>query len=150
MEFEQACTEMNFILSNLNSEDLKKIPDSFENFFKENMDKNYKVNLVADKPLYEQELKEETKAFIKILYINYLAPKDKKEKILEELKKEEETKEEVKINDDIFASPTTQELKEEVVQEPVQEVENKEMVIYKENKFVSFIKNILKKLKIIK
>lgn len=140
MEFEQACTEMNFILNNLRPEDLSKIPDSFTQFFKDNMDKNYNVKLTAEKPLHEQEIKEETKAFIKILYINYLAPKNKKETILNKLKEEEENEKNIIIKNDVFDVQGEKILKEKV----------QELVVYKENKIIAFIKNILKKLKIVK
>lgn len=145
MEFEQACTEMNYILENLNPEDLKKIPENFVKFFNENMDKNYKHKLTNTKPLYEQKLKEETKAFIKIVYMNYLATEEKKIETLKLIKDEEKRyKEKIQINikEDIFENENTE----------TYEFQEKstEMVVYKENKIIKFIKNILKKVKIIK
>ena len=72
MEFAEACCEVDFILTNLNPEDKKKIPKTVIKFFKENKSLFYKVNLTTTKPLANQELKDETKAFLQIL--NYILP----------------------------------------------------------------------------
>lgn len=72
MEFEEACSEMNYILEHLEPKDLIKIPKSVQKFFKENKSIFYKVDLDVTKDLKEQELKEETKVFIKILNDKYL------------------------------------------------------------------------------
>ena len=76
MNYEKACSEMNFILNNLNLDDLEKIPKSFIQFFANNMDTEYPVNIDINKPLYEQDLLEETKAFIKIIQINYFTSEE--------------------------------------------------------------------------
>lgn len=71
MEFEQACSEMNYILEHLNPVDKKKIPEAVINFFKENKSIFYKPELDVTKKLSEQNLKDETKAFIEILDKKY-------------------------------------------------------------------------------
>ena len=77
-------TEIDF---KLDPNDLKMIPQYFLNFFEENMDKSYEVTIQENKPLYEQDLREETKAFIKILYITYFSDnKEEKERLMEEFK----------------------------------------------------------------
>ena len=84
MNYEQACSEMNFILNNLKADDLEKIPKKFIQFFANNMDNEYQVKIDLSKPLCEQTLLEETKAFIKIIEIKYFTPEEKrKEKIAE-------------------------------------------------------------------
>lgn len=79
MEFSEACSEVNYILENLNPTDKKKIPESVFAFFKNNKAVFYHVNLNPKQPLVEQELKEETKAFLQILNYKYFADEKQKE-----------------------------------------------------------------------
>lgn len=72
MGFEEACSEMNYILEHLDPKDIDKIPERVREFFKTNKSVLYKVKLDSTKKLEEQELKEETKAFIQILNEKYL------------------------------------------------------------------------------
>ena len=83
----KACSEMDFILNNLNKEFSNKIPDKIKNFFKENKDNNYKINLTVDKPLYKQNLLEETTIFIQIIFKLFIAEKSEKEKYIVESRK---------------------------------------------------------------
>lgn len=83
----ESCSEMVFIINNLDTELSSKIPAKIKNFFKENMDKNYKVNLTVQKPLYEQNLLEETEIFIQIIFKLFIAPKAEKEKYIAESRK---------------------------------------------------------------
>lgn len=82
-----ACSEMNFILENLESDFSSRIPEKIKNFFKNNKSNSYKVNLVTTKPLYEQDLLEETKIYIQIIYKLFIAPKTEKEKYIAESRK---------------------------------------------------------------
>lgn len=137
MEFEQACAEMNFILKHFDPNDLKVIPQYFLNFFEENMDKSYEVKILEDKPLYEQDLKEETKAFIKILYITYFSnDREEKERLMAEF---EANLPKLQIKEDIFE--TSQNESTEVKSEQAQLA-----VINKENRFIRFLKNIINKI----
>lgn len=135
MEFEQACAEMNFILNHFDPNDLKMIPQYFLNFFEENMDKSYEVTIQANKPLYEQDLREETKAFIKILYITYFSDnKEEKERLMEEFKV---NLPKLKIKENIFEISSN--LNKENQQTQI-------AVIDKENKFIRFLKNVINKI----
>lgn len=71
MEFEKACSEVDFILKHLNIEERKKIPKKVLDFFKLNKDLFYEVKLDTNIPLEDQNLKEETKAFLQIIKDNY-------------------------------------------------------------------------------
>ena len=82
-----ACSQMDFILKNLEPEFSNRIPDKIKNFFKNNKSKSYKVNLVTTKPLYEQELLEETKIYIQIIFKLFIAPKTEKERYIAESRK---------------------------------------------------------------
>lgn len=123
MEFQEACSEIDYIFEHMNPTDKNKIPQKVRNFFKSNKSIFYKVNLDPSKNLEDQELKEETKAFIAIINYKYLLGENAKEEFNEILKND--TLEEIADQ------------KEEVT-----------MVVYKENKIIVFFKNLFKKLKI--
>lgn len=132
MEFSEACCEVDYILTNLNPEDKKKIPDSVINFFNENKSSLYKVNLTTDRPLAEQKLKDETKAFLQIINYKYFANKKQKEEFKSIFKEENEKKlliENITIN------------KENETVDNI--LENTKLIIYKENKISNFFKKIL-------
>lgn len=137
MEFEQACAEMNFILKHFDPNDLKVIPKYFLNFFEENMDKSYEVKIQEDKPLYEQDLKEETKAFIKILYITYFSNnKEEKERLMKEF---ETNLPKLQIKENIFENSQTLNIENQKEQTQI-------VVINKENKFIRLLKGIINKI----
>lgn len=123
MDFEIACSEIDYILNNMNPTDLSKIPQDVIKFFKDNKSVLYKVKLDVTKNLCEQELKDETKAIIKILNAKYFGGKEEKQKINDIIKIEEI---EEKLNT------------------------KNEMIIYKENKLTKIINKILKFFKITK
>ena len=76
MEFAEACSEVDFILENLQPSDKEKIPQFVFEFFKNNKSLFYKVNLTTDKSLAEQDLKNETKAFLQIINYKYFSNKE--------------------------------------------------------------------------
>lgn len=80
MNFEEACCEVDYILEHMYPEDKNKIPESTIQFFKNNKSLTYRVNFNPQERLENQNLKEETKAFLKILYIKYFATKAEKAK----------------------------------------------------------------------
>lgn len=82
-----ACSEMDFILANLDEISVNKIPYKIKDFFKNNKSESYKVNLDITKPLYEQELLEETKMYIQIVFKLFIAPKAEKDQYIAESRK---------------------------------------------------------------
>lgn len=133
MEFSEACCEVDFILANLNPEDKKKIPKSVFEFFKENKSLFYNVNLTTEKPLKEQDLKDETKAFLQIINYKYFSNKEQKEQFKEIFKEDEDIT-------DMFSKDT---IIQDFNEEKFSSEENKELTVYKENKLLIFIKKIL-------
>ncbi len=127
MDFEYGCSEVDYILEHLNPEDKKKIPDYVIGFFKNNKSLFYKVNLDAKKKLDEQELRDETKAFLQLIYYKYLANEEEKYKFNQFLK-------------NISSSIETEELK--VLDNGIKNEENSKLIIYKENKLLKFINRI--------
>ena len=49
MEFEEACSEMDYIFEHMNPIDKDKIPEKVRKFFKDNKSIFYKVNLYIQK-----------------------------------------------------------------------------------------------------
>lgn len=125
MEFEEACSEMDYIFEHMNPIDKNKIPQKVIKFFKDNKSIFYKVNLDPSKNLEKQELKEETKAFITIINYKYLAEENRKQEFDEILKNDSNDNLEKIVN-----------LKEDTA-----------MVVYKENKIIAFFKKIFKNIK---
>lgn len=120
MEFEEACSEMDYILEHMNPIDKLKIPKNIIQFFKENKSITYKVELDVTKNLKEQELKDETKVFIQLLNAKFFANKTvEKDSDYTLFKKEKEI-----------------------------EIENNKAltVIEKENRLILWVKKIFKKM----
>ena len=125
MEFENACSEMYYILEHMNPKDKEKIPEYIIHFFRDNRSLFYKVNLDVTKELSEQDITDETKAFIHILNEEYCLASEENQDIIEEnyLENEKDKKSE----------------------------ENEEMslvTIKKENIILKWIKRLLKKLQL--
>ncbi len=122
MEFQEACSEMDYIFEHMHPMHRDKIPEKVRKFFKDNKSIFYEVNLDPSKNLEDQELKEETKAFVTIINYKYLLGENAKEKF-----------------DEILKNDTLEEIvtpKEEVT-----------MVVYKENKIIVFFKKLFNKIK---
>ena len=89
MEFAEACSEVDFILENLQPSDKEKIPQFVFEFFKNNKSLFYKVNLTTDKSLAEQDLKNETKAFLQIINYKYFSNKEQQKEFRDMLENDE-------------------------------------------------------------
>ena len=126
MEFSEACSEVDFILANLNPEDKKKIPEATINFFKENKALFYKVNLTTDKPLAMQHLKDETKAFLQILNYKYFANQKQKEKFIDMLNENENV-------DKMFSTEIYVKTTNENYIQLDKNIEAQDLVVYKES-----------------
>lgn len=120
MNFSEACSEIDYILEHLHPNDKKKIPKAVFDFFKANKSIFYKVSLTTSLPLANQDLKDETRAFLQILNYKYFADENQKKQFK-----------------DIFKEKVTLNTKEE-------NNANMELAIYKENKIAKWFKNILK------
>lgn len=108
-EYREAFTEVNEILKYFNKDLLKKIPKEFIKNIKENMSTTYKVIYDNTKSLNEQNIKQETRAILSIIYRDYICDKETKEKIIQNDRKEwlqlEEKKKEEYKNTELFKSP---------------------------------------------
>ena len=85
-----AMTETLYYLRGIDTNELKKIPKKLIEYLYENANKNYVCDFDYTKPLSELKLKDETKALIGMIYINYICDDEKqKEKILYKLNENE-------------------------------------------------------------
>lgn len=90
--FKEVCE----ILKNMNREDVEKIPNSYINMIKNNMDDNYEFILDNNTEFEKQELLKETKVILADIYLNYWADDEQKIRIKQKFKydimREEEKK----------------------------------------------------------
>lgn len=70
--------EVNEIIKYMSDSIRDRIPNDIKNAINELMDKNYYFTYDETKPLYEQDILQETKAFISILYSEYLCSDEEK------------------------------------------------------------------------
>lgn len=66
--YNEAYTEIYYILKNMDIEYVSKIPTEIIDLIKENRAKNYNVTIDANIPLEIQKIKPETKAILSVLY----------------------------------------------------------------------------------
>lgn len=139
-EYKKAYAELYEIIKALDDEDKEKIPESYIEFVKDNMDKEYSFTFDKDKDLSMQNLKVETKALLVKLYEEYIANEDEKEYWKQydskcyEIAEEEKRK---KYSQDIFNKNKEIESEQEKQEETKEE---KELIEYKENWKTKFIK----------
>jgi len=130
------------ILNHIPKEDFKKIPEDLVNMFKFNMDSDYNFKYDTKKTLNEQNVSKEAKTIIAILFKNYWATPQQREKIIAkekyDLSKIEEEKRDIYNPDNLFKKQN--EIKEDKIQEQSDMVS---MIEYKE----PLIKRIINRIK---
>ena len=137
--YEEAFTEVEEGIKLMPIDLVSKIPAQFRQTISENKATNYKV--VIKEPLEEQKLKKETVAILGLIYRDFLASPEEKEKLqmedAEELDKiEQEIQKQYNI-DNIFEK-----------KKKIKDVDNQQfstdITIYKESNFLSKLFNIIK------
>lgn len=128
----KALSEVDVIIGMMPSEESIKIPNAFKNFIKTRKSQNYIPNIKSDIPLYQQELKKDTKTICSLIYRSYLCSKEEKARLAEQdkeilIQKEQKLRE--KYNpDNIFKN------RQKDIETPHIE-EHTELVEYKEPKW---------------
>ena len=94
----EALAEVDAIFAIMPREDYIKIPSSLKKFIREGKSKQYVTNIRKDIPLYQQNLKTDTKIMCSLIYRSYLCSKAEKKKFENDdrqyfKKKEQELKE---------------------------------------------------------
>lgn len=140
-DISEAAKEINEILKYIPEEEVNKIPVKLREFFKVIESKDYVVNINPNILLENQDLKEETKDIIALIYRNYWCSEEEKkeldQKLIENDKRFEEKLREKYNPDNIFKNNVSSE-KEEIKDQSLV-VTNTEKW-YK--KFLNFIKSI--------
>lgn len=72
-EYKRALQEVYAIIKKLDLESFSKLPNNFIKLIEKERDRNYKISISDEIPLYEQKLLDETKAILAVLYNMYLA-----------------------------------------------------------------------------
>jgi hypothetical protein len=148
--YERACSEVLAIIPYLDEECSKKIPTKFIKKIEEISDKEYIPNIDKNKNLKEQELLEETRAILALIYRDYLCTKEEREKLIlqekeERIRIEKEKQEKYKID---FGKKAESENKQSDIIEKI-ETEEKELIEITEEKwYQKIINKILKIFKI--
>ena len=136
--FEKAFTEVNEILENIDESYLNKISISFRKMIIENMDLKYEFRYDSSKPFMEQEISEDAKIILAIIYMEYWASIEEKEEIKTQIEAQD------KEIYNVFKTENKEINKnevEELVNTSLIEVKNKNFII----RFFEKIKNFLKK-----
>ncbi len=84
IEYKIALAEVDDILKFTDKEIVDKIPQSFKDFIKQNKDTNYITNINPYLPINSQNIKDETKSIIALIYRSYIATEDEKKKFAEQ------------------------------------------------------------------
>ena len=141
-EQSMAYTEVIEVLKHMEEIEVNKIPKEIINYYQENRDISYDFKIDAEKSFQEQTLLEQTKVILAILFRDYWATEEQKEKIKQkekyDLNKIEEEKKERYSTDNLFKR------KQEVEPE-------KALIEYKKenwhNKFIEFMRKFFKRKK---
>ena len=84
MEYSKVLKEVYEILKNSEDKIQKKIPIKFYTFLKENMDTDYQVNIDYSKENWEDELCDDTKGILALIYKDYLVDSKTREELIKE------------------------------------------------------------------
>ena len=94
--YKNSFKEVYDILENTEEDLLSKIPNSFMNFIKNNMNVDYKTSINLNETIDKQHLLKETEAILSLIYRSYWATDEEKNEFAKkdnlELIKEEEQK----------------------------------------------------------
>ena len=91
----QALSEVYSIINHLDKNLYKRIPNNFIKMIENNRDLKYDVNIDYTKNINEQNLLQETRVILSLIYRDYLCTKEDREKIILKDKKELEQNEQI-------------------------------------------------------
>lgn len=138
--FQKAYAEVLVIFNYMPKEDINKIPQNVINGFELNKDKNHHFEINSEKPLEEQDMLEETKDILSVLFRDYWASQEQKNKILakenhDRMISEEEKRKKFDVNDLFKTNDTHSDNTEEIIT-----IKEKWY-----DKFIEFFKRIFRK-----
>lgn len=159
-EYRCAYKEVSIIIEYLEEEIRSKIPEEKIEFYKKHMDINHEFEIDIEKELDDQNILYQTRCILANLFIDYIATKEDKEKILkeeqEEIKQIEKEKRDKYNPNDIFnnkINEVEEKPKIEVSQIKIEEIStdiirpNENLSFFEKikNNIMSFIKKYFKK-----
>ena len=136
IEYANAYSEVLEILKNISKEDYEKVPSEKIDLFEKNANKNYNFQYDTNLTLDEQNVSKRAKAIIAILFRDYWATPEQREKILakqnyDRIKIEKNKQKQYNV-DNIFKN---KERKVETVENSVSMIEYKESIFSKIKKW---------------
>ena len=131
------------ILKYVRKEDRDAIPDDFIKMVESNMNKDYDYLYDYTKPIEEQTMLRETKAVLGYIYLNYWANDHERKVINDKLRNDIRISEEEKAKNYNYQNIFQSTQSKAVGTEEINQIEEKELVVVKEN----FIKRLINKLK---
>ena len=135
--YEKALAEAFAVIMKLEFSDIQKIPDEFLNTLKNNMDQEYYTTLNIDEEYIDNNLSEDTKGILGLVYRDYLTEESERKELVEGENKSEEEYQEVLRDmfqsDLVFKNNDTNEEKKEVKQE-VRMIKQEELKWYEKLK----------------
>lgn len=138
-EYEEAFAEVDEIFQLMPVDLLIKIPLQFKKLISENKSQNYITKI--KEPIKEEDLKYETRVILGLIYRDFLADPEEREKLqaqdAEELRKIEEELQKQYDVDNIFRKRKDQKNTEN-------EEDSTDMIVYKEQGFLQKIFNLIK------
>ena len=85
--YEKALKEVYEVLDNMDTEDLKQVSPGLLNKIYESADWNYDFKYDTTKSFKEQDLSDDSKTILAIIYMRYFASMDEKAELIDILKK---------------------------------------------------------------
>lgn len=135
--YEKALAEAFAVIMKLEFSDIQKIPDEFLNTLKNNMDQEYYTTLNIDEEYIDNNLSEDTKGILGLVYRDYLTDESERKELVEGENKSKEEYQEVLRDmfqsDLVFKNNDTNEEKKEVKQE-VRMIKQEELKWYEKLK----------------
>lgn len=144
-DYREALTEVFDIINNSEQEIKNKIPRKLLEFLKDNIKKDYIVDIDYNDDDWDKKIKQDTKEILALIYRDYLVDQEEREQlIIEEAKEEERIEQELreKYNpDNIFKkSKHIEEQKEETSLIAAEDIWYKRFI----NKILNFFKRKIK------
>ncbi len=151
----QSFSEVYDIIMHFEKDLFNKIPKGFLKMIKQNRDLKYKVDIDYDKNINEQDLLQDTRAILSLIYRDYLCSPEEKIELIKkdkmELVREEEKRREKYNTDDIFKKKSI--ILEQVNNETANNIndleDNMQIIKYEKSLFKRVINRIFKFLHII-
>lgn len=140
VDYEEAISDVLYILKNSDDNILKKIPNRLIEFFEQNKSKTYIPDFDFDIGIEKLNLKDKTKALLAVVYSDYLCSDTEREEYLKKLEENEK-----KYQQELREKYNPEEVfkyKTKIKNEPTKEI--MQLEVKKENWFIKFIKRIFK------